>query len=228
MLVEAAIVLPVLFSLIFGILEIGSALKSYSGAANAVRAGGRMASVAGNDALADQTTMARIAREAAGIGGGEIEYIVIWHAAATGENPSVACRPAPVSSPNTGSVGVPDGGTDALNACNIYHRPSAAGGAFDMAQGDLGNPPDYYFGCTGPSDPDASHKVDCNWPARNRKTTIVPRGTPPPVGTTGKPDYIGIYIRAEHNYITGILGDTLTITDSGVNLIEPQGYSVTS
>ncbi len=52
--VEAAFILPILFLLIFGMIEIGGALKSYSSAANAVRAGGRMASVAGNDAMADQ------------------------------------------------------------------------------------------------------------------------------------------------------------------------------
>ena len=66
-LVEAAVVLPLLFMLVFGVLEIGSALKAYSGAANAVRAGGRMASVAGNDADADRAILERMARESSGI-----------------------------------------------------------------------------------------------------------------------------------------------------------------
>jgi hypothetical protein len=35
-------------------------------------------------------------------------------------------------------------------------------------------------------------------------------------------------MRAEHTYYTGILGASLTITDSGINLIEPQGYSLTT
>jgi len=221
-------VLPLLFTLLFGILEIGSAIKSYSGAANAVRAGGRIASVAGNDASADQVIMERMARESQGIGGGEIEYVVIWHATATGETPPAACLPASEASPNTSSVGVSDGGTDEVGACSVYHRPADAGGAFDMAQGELANPPDYYFGCSGSRDPEAEHKVDCNWPGQNRKTTISPRGVAPPKGETGTPDYLGVYIRAEHSYVTGILGQSLTITDSGVNLLEPQGYSVTS
>lgn len=223
---EAAIVLPLLFTMVFGILEIGSALKSYSGAANAVRAGGRMASVAGNLAEADQMILERVAGEASGIATGEIEYVVIWHASSTGEQPPAACTPAAQSSPNTSSAGVSDGGVDALGACNIYHRPDLPGGAFDMATGEAANPPAFYFGCSGGSDPLAANKVDCRWPAKNRQTTVTPRGVTPPTGSTGQPDYVGVYIKAEHDYVTGILGDTLTITDGSVNLLEPQGYSV--
>jgi hypothetical protein len=224
-LVEAAIILPVLLMMIFGIFEIGSLLKSYSGAANAVRAGGRMASVAGNDVDADGAILARMALETAGIPDGEIEYIVIWHATGTGELPPSACRPAAQATPNTVSVGQTGG---AGVACNIYHRPQAAGGAFDMAQGKAANPATFYFGCSGSSDPAAGHKLDCNWPGRDRKATVTPRGSTPPVGQSATPDYVGIYVRSEHNYVTGVLGRTITITDASVSLIEPQGYSVTS
>ena len=148
-LVEAAVVLPLLFMLVFGVLEIGSALKSYSGAANAVRAGGRMASVAGNDADADRAILARMALESTGIPDGEIEYVVIWHASSTREQPPAACRPAAQGSPNLVSVGVSDGGNDAVGACNIYHRPAAPGGAFDMATGALVNPPAYLLRVRG-------------------------------------------------------------------------------
>jgi len=227
-LVEAAVVIPILFMMVFGILEIGSALKSYSGAANAVRAGGRMASVAGNKADADQMILARFAQEATGINNGEIEYVVVWHASSTGEQPPAACRPAAQASPNTVSVGVSDGGTDAIGACNIYHRPAAPGGAFDMATGQAANPASFYFGCAGTTDPLAGNKVDCRWPAKNRKTTIAPRGVTPPAGDTGQPDYVGVYIRAEHGYVTGVLGNSVTITDGSINLLEPQGYSLSS
>jgi hypothetical protein len=222
-LVEAAVILPILFLLVFGILEIGAALKSYSGAANAVRAGGRMASVAGNVADADRAILERVAQEATGIPVGEIEYVVIWHASSTGEQPPAGCRPGAVSSPNLSSVGVSDGGTDAIGACNIYHRPQAPGGAFDMATGAAAQPPAFYFGCSGSGDPQAANKVDCNWPAKNRKTTVTPRSAVP----AENPDYLGVYLRAEHAYLTGVLGDSLTITDGSINLLEPQGYSLT-
>jgi hypothetical protein len=165
----------------------------------------------------------RMAQEATGISDGEIEYIVIWHASATGEQPPSACRPSAQAAPNTTSVGVSDGGTDALGACNIYHRPQATGGAFDMATGRAAQPAAFYFGCTGSSDTLAGNKVDCNWPGKNRKTTITPRGAIPSV----PPDYVGVYVRLEHGYVTGVLGDSVTITDGSINLLEPQGYSVT-
>jgi hypothetical protein len=226
--VEAAIILPLLFLLIFGMLEIGSALKSYSGASNAVRAGGRMASVAANDADADQQILERMAGEATGISAGEIQYIVIWHASANGERPPPACLPAAQGAPNTSSVGVSDGGpaVNAVGACNIYHRPADTGGAFDLATGKGPNPAAFYFGCSSPAQ--GTTKLDCNWPGRDRKVTVTPRTAPTPPSGQRSPDYLGVYIKAEHDYVTGVLGDTLTITDASVNLLEPQGYSVTT
>jgi hypothetical protein len=226
-LVEAAIVLPLLFSLLFGVLEIGGALKSYSSASNAVRAGGRMASVAGNDAMADQAILSRVAQEAAGLGKGEIEYIIIWKATGPGTKPPAACIAAAgsASSPNTSSLGVYDGGTGQVGACNVYVRPDATGGAFAMANRGPGmQPPEYYFGCTGPSGPGAAHMVDCRWSPKNRKVAVSPRGTP--AATTLKPDHLGVYIRATHKYYTGMFGSTLTISDSGINLLEPDTYQV--
>ena len=121
-----------------------------------------------------------------------------------------------------------DGGTDALGACNVYHRPAAPGGAFDMATGQARQPAELLLrvhrfarSAVGRT------RSTALWPAKNRKTTITPRGTAPPAGQTGLPDYVGVYIRAEHDYVTGVLGDTLTITDGSINLLEPQGYSVT-
>jgi hypothetical protein len=225
--VEAAIVLPLLFMLLFGVLEIGSALKSYSGAANAVRAGGRMGSVAGNDASADQLTMARVAREAAGIGEGEIDYVIIWKATGPGQSPPATCVDIAnaASGPNASSVGVYDGGVGTAGACNIYMLPEAADGAFDMALGRATNPdPNFYFGCTGPSGPGHDHKLDCNWSPKNRKVQVSPRGTDP--ADALKPDFLGVYIKATHEYVTGILGSTLTITESGINLLEPDTFGV--
>lgn len=225
-LVESAIVLPLLFLFLFGIMEVGGALKSYSGTSNAVRAGGRMASVAGADAMADQQILVRMAREAAGLGKGELDYIIIWNATGVGDTPPAACVAAAGAalSPNLSSVGVSDGGTSQKGACNVYIRPQAAGGAFQMAKGELANPPEHYFGCIGASDPQASQKVDCRWPPRNRKVQISPRGTPAAQRLT--PDYVGVHIRASHEYYTGVLGDTLTITDNGINLIEPDTFGL--
>ena len=125
-------------------------------------------------------------------------------------------------------MGVSDGGTDAVGACNIYILPQNPGGAFEMANGDLPNDPDYYFGCSGPSDGGAGHKVDCRWPAQNRRTVISPRVMPGglPESSRLRPDYLGITVRVEHHYLSGILGATRDITDTSINLLEPSNFGV--
>lgn len=220
--VEAALILPILFLIIFGTIEIGGAVKSYSSVANGVRAGGRMASVAGNDSMADQMILERLAQESAGIGTGEIEYVVIWHASGPGTSVPGPCLRTVPTGPNQSSQGLTVSG--APGSCNIYFLPQAPGGAFDMAKGLAARPASYYFGCSGALDPLASQKVDCFWPGKNRKITSTPRGVTP----VQTPDFAGVYVRASHPYYTGVLGPTLTITDAGINLLEPQGYSLSS
>lgn len=221
--VEAALILPVFFLLVFGILEIGGVLKSYSSVANGVRAGGRMASVAGNDAMADQMILERLEREVAGVGNGEIEYVVVWHATGTGTQPPAECLRTVPAGPNTTSQGRTV--TASPGSCNIYFLPTAPGGAFDMAAGRAAQPPDYYFGCSSATPAgERSHKLDCFWPGKDRKVTNSPRGATP----VQRPDFVGVYVRAEHTYYTGVLGTSLTITDAGINLIEPQGYALTT
>ncbi|MEQ1786435.1 MAG: TadE/TadG family type IV pilus assembly protein [Acidimicrobiales bacterium] len=225
--VEAALVLPLLLMLLFGIIEVGGAIKSYSSAANAARAGGRMASVAGNEAMADQQILERVAGEASGLPNGEIEYVIIWNSTGVGETPPAACIAAAgaASAPNTSPVGVYDGGNSTKGACNVYIRPDAPGGAFQMARGELASPPEFYFGCLAPGEP---NKVDCNWSPKNRKVRISPRVLP--VGTPEAnrltPDYVGVFVRASHDYYTGIIGSTLTITEGSVNLLEPDNFGV--
>jgi hypothetical protein len=219
---EAALVLPVCFLLFFGMLAIGGAMRTYSGASNAVRAAARMASLAGADPMSDRSTLERLAVESGGIRPDTFQYVVIWHATGPGTQVPAACRPVVTSVPNVASLGVSDGGTDAVGACNVYVRPSAPGGAFDIVQGRAAFPADHYFGCQGASDPLKAQKLDCNWPGKNRRTTTTPRGS---VGAVVPPDFIGVYARAEHPFAAGIFGWSLTMSDTSINLVEPRGYS---
>lgn len=221
-LVEATFVLPILLFLLFAVIEVGGALKSYSGAASAVRLGGRAASLAAADPMADARVLAQVARQAATMGSGEIELVVVWHATGPGDSVPTACVPADLSTPNSSSVGSAGSPPDAMGACNVYIDPGAAGGAFAMANGEAVQPDTYYFGCSGPSDPDAGHKLDCNWPATDRNVLTSPRGSPTPTST----DFVGLHVRARHGYYTGFLGSGVTITDHSITLIEPQGYAL--
>lgn len=221
--VEAAFVLPVLVFLLMSILELGGALKSYSGTASAVRSAGRTASLAGADPLADALVLEQVARRAGALDDGEIELVVIWQAEGVGDQVPPGCLPV-ATTPNTTSVGDDGIEPDGVGACNVYIEPDRPGGAFAMAGGTATQPPEHYFGCSGVGDPEASHKVDCRWPATSRQVLTSPRGSTTPTST----DFVGVYIRARHHGYTGFLfgGDGLTITDRSITLIEPQGYAL--
>lgn len=221
-LVEAVLVVPILVFVLFAIIEVGGALKSYSGTASAVRMAGRSASLAGSDPMADGVILGRVADQVAAIDDGEVELVVIWQAAGPGDPVPLSCLPEDTSLPNTSSVGDDGAAPDGFGACNVYVQPDASGGAFAMAGGTAAQPQEYYFGCTGPSDPESAHMLDCNWPSTTRAVLTSPRGSATPTST----DYVGVYIQARHAYYTGILGDSLTITDRSITLIEPQGYEL--
>jgi hypothetical protein len=220
--VESAFVTPVVLLLLLGMIEVGSLLKSHSSTANAVRSAGRVASVAAADPMSDQRVLARMAQEIVGIGGQDVDFVVIWHATGPGDDVPPACIPETHEFPNTSSLGVSDGGFDAIGACNVYLRPDLAGGAFDMATGEAPNPPAYYFGCEGAADPDAGHKVDCRWPGKARRAVTTPRSTSGPVVP---PDFVGVHVQVDHQMTTGLIMDAVTIKDASINLIEPQGYA---
>ena len=196
-LVEAGLVIPLLLFIVFGIIEYGGVLATKSSAANAVRSGGRMASVQGNNLLADQATLVRIEQDSQAVDDGEIEYIIIWHAAGPEDEVPAGCLTIAdgLGTANATSQGV-------AGSCNIYAHPQAAGGAFDMASGEVAPGPEQFFGCTDASQ--SGSKLDCNWRAGTRDTQISPRGTTP----RELPDYVGVYILIEHNYLTGLLGDS--------------------
>ena len=155
-LVESAIVAPLLMLLLFGIMEMGSLLRSYSTAANAARAAGRAASIAGADPMADRMILSRLAQESSGGVPGQIPR---GHLARRRPRRGRAGGLHPrrsTESPNLASLGVSDGGVDALGACNVYVRPAAPGGAFELRRGGARRPPNPNFGCQGPDDPDAA------------------------------------------------------------------------
>lgn len=220
--VEAALVLPILIFLLLAIIEVGGTLKSYSGAASSVRSGSRAASVAGADRMADRQILEQMASLAGSLDAGEIELVVIWHAEGPGDPVPPDCLPPDTSSPNQASVGDAGSVPDGMGACNAYIQPGDEGGAFAMAQGTAPEPEEHYFGCVGPTDPEALHLLDCHWPATSRQVLTSPRGSLDPRST----DFVGVYMRVRHASYTGVLGAGITITDRSISLIEPQGYEL--
>ena len=58
--------------------------------------------------------------------------------------------------------------------------------------------------------------------ASQRATVISPRGVTPRV----EPDFVGIYMRIEYRYLTGLLGESRTITDNSITMLEPDNFEV--
>lgn len=180
-LVEAAYITPVLFFLLFSILEFGMAFRDYLAVANTTRDGARAASVYGNDSSADFDILQTIADSGNVINRRDIERIVIYKA--TGPNSVV---------PTSCANGTPG------STCNVY-----TAGALDLAESE--------FGCR------SDRNLDRYWCPTTRKNAVS--------GTNGPPDYVGVWIRVNHDWVTGLFGRSLTFTDSTVMRIEPAASS---
>jgi hypothetical protein len=119
--VEFAIISFALFSLIFGVIEGGFAVRARSTVNNAVDDAARRGAVAGTRADADYLILNQLVGRGAEAAG--IEYVVIYRA----EN---------------GNDPVPEGCISGLpqeGDCNVY-RPDEATGRFDLDPGDFGCP----------------------------------------------------------------------------------------
>jgi hypothetical protein len=183
-LIEAAIMLPLFFFLIFGILEFGFGFRNYLTLANGTRDGARTGTTAGNAASADYQILQAIRDSMSAMNEDDIEQIVIFHADGPEDTVPSTCTSAGASS-NVGSE------------CNVYTPAD-----FDLDDDE--------FDCGGPG-----VAPDDGWCPTSRQVAVNP--------PHGPPDYIGVWIRVDYEYITGLFpGDGLTFEDTTIMRIEPQ------
>jgi Flp pilus assembly protein TadG len=84
--------------------------------------------------------------------------------------------------------------TGIADVCNVY------------LAADL-NRPKADFGCK------PTNNLDRFWCPTNRE-----------VRASGPPDYVGVYVEARHDFITGLFGPGMTLTDEIIMRIEPQDF----
>jgi TadE-like protein len=108
-LVEAAIITPLLFTLIFGVFEFSMYFKDKLSASNATRTGARIGSAQGQAALADYFILQQV--EKSGSSWGRIEKVVVYKAANSRSSVPAACK--------TATVGV-------TGVCNVYNATDFA------------------------------------------------------------------------------------------------------
>ena len=89
-------------------------------------------------------------------------------------------------------------GTAVAGVCNVYTSSSLL---LDDTQ----------FGCLETSNGDPIDSLDRFWCPFDRE-----------VSTGTGLDYVGVYIRSDHDYITGLFGDSITFEDEMILKVEPQ------
>ena len=109
--VEASIILPVFFLLVFGFFEYGILFKEALTVDEISRSAARSATAAGNDGDADYRALQSIVKAASALDNGQLQRIVIYHATspgdlltATGNADYASCR----------------AGTPVTSVCNVY------------------------------------------------------------------------------------------------------------
>jgi len=193
-LVEAAMVTPLFMVLIFGVVEFGGAFRDYLTVSNAVSQGARMTAIQANGATADWTIVQAIKKATSAMPQSQINRIVIFKATGASSVVPAICKTSVTGYATVGSE------------CNVF-LPS------DIA---LATTPSTWL-CPI----DATHPASQGsnpiafWCSTARKVNLS-------VATGGPPSYVGIYVEATHPWITGLFGNSLTLSDTSITQLEPQ------
>lgn len=202
---------PVFLLFIFGILEFGLVYRDYLTVGDATTVGARIGSIVGPgladvqvsdgsgstttvEANGDFAAMMAVREDLAAIPIDWIDRIVIFEA----DRPSQQTSPIEQVPSNCKSATPLPTNRD---GCNIYDPREA----FIHLEGEIDNADIAYFTCVGGGDP------ACGWDPNDRangpKTTDI--------------DYLGVYIKIDRPYITGIFGDDFTIEQAHILRLEP-------
>jgi hypothetical protein len=154
--VEAAMVLPLFFLLIFSIMEAGSFFLNISAVRTASREGAREASAAASSATADQTTLISAMRSLGQLSG-SLDGIIIFKADSITSQVPQLCLDE-----------LESGGSGISGICNVYK-------ADQVRTPEVTN-----FGATGTTPPGAFW--DSQWPPVTRNDVLTPTVNPDYVG----------------------------------------------
>jgi Flp pilus assembly protein TadG len=205
---EAAFIAPFFFTLIFGMLEFGGAFRDYLTTSNGTVAGARVAAIQGNNPAADWYILNQIKTATGAMPFSQINYVIIYKAKNTDTGPPSGCLSSSNGTGGTGKTATPP----YVGACNKYSQS-------DLTAAALG------VGNTPPASPASNDWLDgvvadqTKWPASDRDVLVTSATNP------DGPDYIGVYISTTHPWITGLFGNSITLTSNTVIQLEPQKLS---
>jgi hypothetical protein len=168
-LVEAAFVLPVLMTLVFGIVEFGLMFMNASTVNGATAAGARTAVTQARQATYATSTRDAVTAALDAIKNAEPAVLVIYRADPATGRPQGLAAGVPIES--------------CTDRCIVYTWTGGAWGA-----------------PTGPG-----------WEGTAQRAC----------GTTAATDYLGVYVRARHDMVTGFFGSSKQLTDRTMMRLEP-------
>jgi Flp pilus assembly protein TadG len=209
--VEAAIVLPAVVMLLFGMLEGGLYFKDSLTVSESTKDAAHTGAMYAADSGADYWIIQAMKRASLN---GIVQEIIVYDAAnVSATNPSAQAPPANCLASSAGvQVGYTDSSlvvhtTGAIGSCNVYIA----------ANGDFNHPLSDFTGGTFTN--------AMNWPGANRlqSTGDVRYLTGNNQQAGAGPDFIGVWVKTTHNWATGFIATSPTkITDQAVFRIEPR------
>jgi Flp pilus assembly protein TadG len=177
---ESAMVFPLLMLIVLGALEFGLGWRDKLTVETSVRSGARAGANLGNIPLADYNILANLNAALGSIPAANVSKIVIYRADTVDGAVPTACLTA---SQNT-----------VLVKCNLYTSTALSAPASS-------------FGCGGGS-------LDATW---------CPIGREVSQASVNGPDYLGVYVQVQHDYVTAMFGTSgLTLKTRAVTRLEPQ------
>lgn len=228
--IEFAIVSPIFLMMVFAILEFGLAYRDSLSINDAVNDAARTGAIQGPQlgavdddpppippavatsiplATGDFVTIKRLRQGLAAIPVDWIDRIVIFHAqdptsGGAAAQLSEACKTGGSTS-GSGAPADSDVSSGYIGACNVYDPEEAfrAYEAKDVA----------FFNCQLDAGSD-----ECGWPHQVRSNRpLNPIGFPDWPG----PDYLGVWVKLDRPYLTGLFGKSLTLDDAAIVRLEP-------
>jgi hypothetical protein len=151
-LVEAALIAPIVLALVFGTMELGYAFYGRLTIEHMSVAGARSASGGANDVQSDYNALQAVKSAETGIPNASVQVVVIYRASGPSDRVPEACKTASVTNTST------------VRGCNRY------------VASDL-NLASNQFGCIGPPGP--TTKIDRYWCPTARKSALTGVNGPP-------------------------------------------------
>lgn len=200
--VESAIVLPLVLAFLCGTIDMGVAFRDHIQLENALRSAARIAAAGQNVGNTDQLALTSLAASLVGMKNAEVTRIVVYETDATGAMSS-GCNTTLAST----AVGTKAGNSTTANRfCNIYSRDqmNSAGTSTNFTAANATSCP--------------SVALDSTWCPISRVIALTGDGS---AGAGTGPDYLGISVTIAYTPYTRFWGTRFNITDHVVVRLEP-------